>query len=143
MPQKQQIISSRAVYTPHCQRDIQQQVEPLNKEFGALQRGYHHLLCKAGQALDHKSGIIAALEAENTYLKDKIESQRATKRRKVRIDPNRAFASIGEIKEAQEASKKVAEPFPRDNGPVLEDEINWAAALDADDFSESLQTIPI
>lgn len=141
-PQRLQKVAQREVFTPHNQKDIQHQVEPLIKEFGALQRGYRHLLQKAGEALDHKSGTIAALEVENAYLKDKIESQRASKRRKVRKNPNEAFASIGSIKEAQEVSEKVPDPFARDDGPVLQDEVNWMHTLDADDFSESIQVVP-
>ena len=64
------------------------------------------MLTKIGKALDQRNAEIAALRARNDFLATELEAKRPYSRKRVHIDANDQFATIGEIDKAQKISQQ-------------------------------------
>lgn len=108
-PEREIEETDTAWWTPRDSREIRAQEKLVQGRLSSVNRGVRSLAAKAGRALDHKNTSLAALRAENKYLKAKLAAQRPRGRKTVKMDPNDVFASVENIVKAKDAAKKSAQ----------------------------------
>lgn len=66
----------KAYFTPHSQRDINRQLEPIKLQLGALNKGFSIVRRKAGQALEYKNDEILQLKRKVKHLEAEVKAKR-------------------------------------------------------------------
>ena len=74
------------------------------------------LFKKVEKAFDQKDSELARLRQENEALKVQLEVARPSRRKKVVTDPNRVFASIEDIHQAQIDAGRIDDPIAEESG---------------------------
>ena len=135
-PQEQE---PRPYYTPQNKRDIDRQLEPIQLQLGALNRGFLTIRKKADEAIEKKNVEIVKLKRWVEYLEAHIKAQRPRKRVQVQKDPNEMFYDVLLQEEAKEKAKKGQKQSLAEQPGITDFEAAEIAALEADELDEALQ----
>ena len=77
-------------------------------------------LRKVGKAMDKQAFKLAVTKRKIQGLEASLEHIRATKKKRVEIDPNKLFTTVGTVREAQRKVGRM--PLDSDDSPEEEDQ---------------------
>lgn len=97
--------------TPQNSRDLRRQLRELQRKYPGLPRDVISVLRKTAKTIDILTVENATTRRDNFVLDARINSEREDKRQTVEQDPNQVFASITEIRPAQDKLNKRLREF--------------------------------